>query len=118
MNELKKLDARGLTDLSARAETSGRPTFGSVRERIFGNFRISNDVFSRVFLLFVALCLIKVVMLVGLRKYLFELHWRVTDERDDWVSAVAFYGFAVLVGLAIWRLKTFCAAAGTRTIRL
>ena len=34
------------------------------------------DVVGRIGLLFMALCLIKLVMLAGFRKHLFEIHWR------------------------------------------
>jgi hypothetical protein len=72
---------------------------------------------SRIAVGFAALCLVKLIMLVSLRKHLFEIHWRVSSENTYWLNSVAFYLFAVLAGLNLWKLGTRCMPAGTRVVR-
>jgi phosphoglycerol transferase MdoB-like AlkP superfamily enzyme len=78
---------------------------------------ISWDVAGRIGLLFAALCSIKLAMLVGLRVHLFEIHWRVDSEDYSWLDQVAFFAFAILVALNLWRLGDRCAAGGAKTVR-
>src|SRR6516225_6000644 len=78
---------------------------------------ISWDLAGRIGLLFVALCSIKLAMLVGLRVHLFEIHWRVDSEGYSWLDRVAFFAFAILVALHLWRLGDRCATGGVKTIR-
>lgn len=66
---------------------------------------------------FAALCLVKLILLVSLRKQLFEIHYRVSDEAPTWLNSFAFYLFAVLAGLNLWKLGTRCLPAGTRVVR-
>src|SRR5262249_13099994 len=79
--------------------------------------KISWDVAGRIGLLFIALCSIKLVMLAGLRAHLFEIHWRVDSEGYSWLDRVAFFSFALLVALHLWRLGDRCAAGGVKTVR-
>jgi phosphoglycerol transferase MdoB-like AlkP superfamily enzyme len=79
--------------------------------------KISWDVAGRIGLLFAVLCSIKLVMLVGLRAHLFEIHWRVDSEGYSWLDRVAFFAFAILVALHLWRLGDRCATGGVKTIR-
>src|SRR5258706_5853704 len=62
------------------------------------------DVAGRIGLLFTVLCLIKLVMLAGFRKHLFEIHWRTGTPHYTWVNVVIFYAFAILVGSNLWLL--------------
>jgi hypothetical protein len=78
---------------------------------------ISWDLAGRIGLLFIALCSIKLVMLAGLRAHLFEIHWRVDSEGNSWLDRVAFFVFAILVALHLWRLGDRCAAGGVKMIR-
>ena len=76
------------------------------------------DVAGRIGLLFTALCLVKLVMLAGFRKHLFEIHWRTdTVMPHGWLNQAAFLIFALLVALHLWRLGNRCAAVGLRTVR-
>src|SRR4051812_24896084 len=68
----------------------------------------SSALSSRIIVGFATLCAIKLVMLVSLRKHLYEIHWRVSEEEFDWVNSVAFYLFAVLAGLNLWKFSTRC----------
>jgi hypothetical protein len=79
---------------------------------------ISWDVFGRIGLLFIALCAIKLVMLVGFRKHLFEIHWRFNLPPENWLNRTAFYIFAVLTGLNLWRFGKKCSVAGTPVVRM
>jgi phosphoglycerol transferase MdoB-like AlkP superfamily enzyme len=76
------------------------------------------DVAGRIGLLFTALCLIKLVMLAGFQKHLFEIHWRTDGVMPHgWLNQTAFLIFAILVALNLWRLGTRCAADGVRAVR-
>src|SRR6185312_6124893 len=77
----------------------------------------SPAVWSRVAVGFGALCLIKIIMLVSLRKELFEIHWRVSEEAPTWLNAFAFYLFALLIGTNLWKLSARCMPAGVKVVR-
>jgi hypothetical protein len=72
---------------------------------------------SRIALGCTALCFIKLILLAGLRKELFEMHWRVGDVPPSWINTAAFYLFALLAGLNIWKLGERCMPAGARIVR-
>ncbi len=76
------------------------------------------SIWSRAVLLFGILCLIKLVLLIGLAKYLFEIHWRISGQPFNYVNQIAFYGFALLAGLNLWAMATRCAVGGARTVRM
>jgi sulfatase-like protein len=78
----------------------------------------STGVWTRIGLLFGTLCLAKIFMLVTLRKYLFEIHWRTNSLVPSWLDEASFYLFALLIGLNLWVLGMRCAAIGTRTTRM
>jgi hypothetical protein len=74
-------------------------------------------VWARVGLLFVSLVLLKLVLLFGLSKHIYEMHWRVTAEPESWVN---FFAFVVFVGagtLSLLSLATHCRRKGVRTVR-
>ncbi len=75
------------------------------------------DVAGRIGLLFVTLSLVKLAMLIGFRRHLFEIHWRITDHPYSWLNEVAFFAFAALLGFNLWRFAAQCAAAGARVAR-
>ena len=64
-----------------------------------------------------ALCLVKLILIVGLSKELFEIHWRVSDEEPTWFNVVAFHLFVVLAGLNLWKFSARCLPAGPRVVR-
>ena len=74
-------------------------------------------IWNRAILLFGALCVIKLVMLFELRKHLFEVHWRWAPMPVTWVNHLAFYVFAVLVGLNLWVFAIRCERSGVRAVR-
>jgi len=74
-------------------------------------------IWNRAVLLLGALCLIKLLMIFGLRKHLFETHWRVGPEPITWVNYVAFYVFALMAGLNLWRFAGHCERGGVRVVR-
>ena len=74
-------------------------------------------IWNRAVLLFGALCLMKCVMLFGLRKHLFEIHWRIAPESIRWGNYAAFYVFALLVGLNLWVFAAPCERGGVRVVR-
>ena len=66
---------------------------------------------------FAALCVIKLILLIGIRKELFEIHWRVGSNSPGLANSVAFYLFALLAGLNLWKLGARCLPAGVRVVR-
>jgi arylsulfatase A-like enzyme len=78
----------------------------------------SADVWTRIGLLFGALCLVKIGLVVVFRKYLFEIHWRVIPLPFSWLNEVLFYLFVLLIGLNLWVLGVRCAAIGIRAMRM
>jgi len=72
---------------------------------------------SRIALGLGALCFIKLIVIVGLRKELFEIHYRVNEFPPSWVNYAAFYLFALLAGLNVWKLGARCMPAGVRIVR-
>ena len=59
----------------------------------------SAGVWTRIGLLFSALCLAKIFLLLTFRRYLFEIHWRTGTVTQSWFNEAAFYMFALLVGV-------------------
>lgn len=82
-----------------------------------GRWMVPGDVAGRIWILFAALCLIKVAMLIGFRRHLFEIHWRVASQPYSWLNEAAFYGFAAILGISLWRFAALCASAGIRAAR-
>jgi hypothetical protein len=103
-----------MNEKNQAATSNSKPGFGSKTSLMEG---ISWDVAGRVGLLFVVLCSIKLAMLLGLRVHLFEIHWRVESQGYSWLDRVAFFAFAILVALNLWRLGDRCAASGVQTVR-
>lgn len=75
------------------------------------------DIAGRIGLLFTALCLIKLVMLLGFRKHLFHIHWRFAFPPENWLNLTAFYTFVLLVGLNLWCFGKKCATGGVGVVR-
>jgi arylsulfatase A-like enzyme len=104
----------GLGADSKPAESrAGRPMRAELPNRV-----AREGIWPRIGLLFLALCLVKLALLFGLRKHLFEIHWRVGGEPNNWVNEAGFYVFAGLVGLHVWKLGTRCMAAGKEAIHV
>ncbi len=74
-------------------------------------------VWVRIGLLTGALFLIKILLLWTYRRHLYEIHWRVSSLKPDWLDPMAFYLFALLVGLNLWVLGGRGAAMGIRAAR-
>jgi hypothetical protein len=88
-------------------EKGGEPT---------GRFGIPARVWARVQVLFGALVLIKCLMLVGLRKHLYEIHWRVGEEDVTTLGTFAYYLFVALGIASLFLLGRRCRATGPRAI--
>lgn len=110
---------RPMTDPDNSNETaSGADVFG-IEKSDSGWIQewTSLSVSSRIAVGFAALCLVKLIMLVSLRKPLFEIHWRVGLEPPSWLNIFAFYLFAALVGLNLWKFSSRCLPGGVRVVR-
>ena len=76
------------------------------------------DLAGRIGLLFVALCAIKLVMLLGFHKHLVETHWRIDRGWfHDWSNELGFILFAPLLAINLWLFGNRCATAGVATVR-
>jgi sulfatase-like protein len=110
-----------MTDInepSTSAEaTDGASASGGAHASGWRTALTSPAVWSRIAVGFTALCVIKLIMLASLRKHLYEIHWRVSEEEHNWINSVAFYLFGVLAGLNLWKLGTRCMPAGARIVR-
>jgi len=73
---------------------------------------------GRILLLFGTLSLLKLIMLVGLQKYLFQIHWRTSSPPVTWVNFCAFGAFIILLGLNLWQFAIRCSLAGARVVRV
>jgi arylsulfatase A-like enzyme len=93
------------TSKRAKADTSARAPSNS------------SAIWNRAVLLFGALCLIKFIMLYDLRKHLFEIHWRVAPDPITLANHIAFWLFAILVGLNLWVFSSHCERGGVRVVR-
>lgn len=74
-------------------------------------------VLNRSLLLLAALCLIKLIMLWSFRQHLFEIHWRTSGEPYGWLNVAAFYVFAAILGLNLWRFAGSCSEGGAASVR-
>jgi glucan phosphoethanolaminetransferase (alkaline phosphatase superfamily) len=101
---------------AARTGGAGDPATGKASRTLFAAWK-SPAIWSRIAVGFAALCLVKIILLIALRKQLFEIHWRVSDEAPTWLNSFAFYLFGVLAGLNLWKLATRCMPAGARVVR-
>ncbi|NOS69473.1 MAG: sulfatase-like hydrolase/transferase [Verrucomicrobia bacterium] len=97
----------------ARATASG--TGGG--EKPSGVRGLPTAAWCRLWELFCGLVLIKVVMLFGLQKHLFETHWRVMGVKDSWLDYVAFYGFGFVGVLSVVGVGQWCGAVGVKAVR-
>lgn len=61
-----------------------------------GPLGVPTGVWGRMVALFLILAGLKVTLLVGLSKYLYEVHWRVGSLPPGWQANVAFGGFVLL----------------------
>ncbi len=74
-------------------------------------------VWARIQVLFFALVLIKGILILGLRKHLYEIHWRVGGEDITPAGQVAFYLFVVLGLFCLVDLGRCCRSVGIRAVR-
>ena len=73
---------------------------------------------TRLGLLFTCLVLIKLTLLFGFAKHVYEKHWRVIpDEPESWVNYLAFFVFVVLGVWSLLLLAAHCRQKGLRTVR-
>ena len=105
-------EAQNISDPSLQPDAVAR-----VQTRTWRGALTSPSVVARIALGLGVLCLIKCIMLVSLRKELYEIHWRVGGLEHSWINAVAFYLFAVLMGLNLWKLGARCMPAGVKVVR-
>jgi hypothetical protein len=83
-----------------------------------GLFGVPARFWTRLLLIWVALCGVKCGILLSLRKELFQVHWRIMQVPPNWVNFVAFGAFVLLVGLNLWVFARKCAAKGDASVRL
>src|SRR5437870_2750167 len=94
-----------------------RPALGSFAGKALNLVNLPMTVWARLAVLFLALVSIKVILLVGLRKHLFEIHWRLAGREIIWSDYAAFYGFLILGVLSLAELGRRCQAVGLKAVR-
>jgi phosphoglycerol transferase MdoB-like AlkP superfamily enzyme len=72
---------------------------------------------SRIVVLFCALAFLKTALLVGLRKHLCEIHWRVASPGVNWCNDVAFYLLVCLGVLSLLGLAQRCRSVRLKAVR-
>jgi|GEM_PF-1044614 len=73
---------------------------------------------SRMMVIFGALALIKLVLLIGLRKHLQEIHWRTGGDPRSWLGTLAFYALAGVLVYSLIQFGRQCQPAGVRAVRV
>jgi phosphoglycerol transferase MdoB-like AlkP superfamily enzyme len=87
-------------------------------KQILRRWAVPWDLAGRIVLLFLGLCLIKLVMLLGFHKHMVETHWRIeTGWFHYWGNELAFILFVLLLAIILWQFGNRCAAAGVATVR-
>ena len=72
---------------------------------------------SRIAVMFTTLAFIKLVLLIGLRKHLHQIHWRLSAQSTSWIDHLAFYAVIVMGVYTLVELGRQCHGAGVRTVR-
>lgn len=75
-------------------------------------------VLSRVVVIFGALAMVKLILLIGLRKHLQEIHWRSSGDAVSWINTFTFYALAGVLVYTLVELGRQCQPAGTRAVRV
>ena len=105
----------GLNDFSA---TSPDSKHASVRAGWRSWLVVPPTVASRIVVIFGALALIKLILLIGLRKHLQEIHWRTSGDSVSWVGSFAFYALAGVLVYTLIQFGRQCQPAGVRAVRV
>lgn len=79
--------------------------------------QLPGSVGSRLLTLFLALGLIKLILVCGLRRHLQEIHWRITDYPVHWTNWAAFGLFVGVGVLSLIGLGRQCQRQGHRAVR-
>src|ERR1035437_10204112 len=108
-----RLDASGVLN-SGTAEPDSE-TVGAGAGRTW--WGLPTAAWSRILVLFCALVLVKVALLVGLRKHLCEIHWRIASPPTTWCNYVAFGLFVCLGVLSLLGLAQRCRSVGLKAVR-
>lgn len=95
---------------------AGKPIATGVRVRPAD--RANTGVWSRVLVLLGVLVVLKLVLIAGQGKSLYEAHWRIGGVDVTWLNYAGFYGFVLLGGLSLVRLGSEWRAHGLRSIRI
>jgi hypothetical protein len=72
---------------------------------------------ARLWLVFLALVVVKLIIIAGLNNHLYEIHWRTLGLDPSWVDSAAFVVFVGLGLLSLLRLGQHCRAAGFKAVR-
>ncbi len=77
----------------------------------------SSAVTSRLVVIFGVLAVVKVILIVGLRKHLEEIHWRYSTLPLTWLNTFAFYAVGAVMVYSLIQLGRQCQPAGVRAVR-
>src|ERR1035437_6048896 len=112
-SESARLDASGVPN-SGTAE-SGLETVGAGADRTLWGLRAA--AWSRILVLLCALASVKMALLIGLRRYLCETHWRIGSSGTTWWNDVACYLFVGVGVLSLLGLAQRCRSVGIKAVR-
>ena len=92
--------------------SNGAP--GTTQPAILG---LAYAAWARILVLFLALASVKLALLVGLRKHIYDIHWRVASFPETWCNYAAFYLFVCLGVLSLLGLARHCGSVGLKAVR-
>ncbi|HEX5219640.1 MAG TPA: sulfatase-like hydrolase/transferase [Verrucomicrobiae bacterium] len=104
-------------DLNEFGTSSPNSEHPGVLRRWCKSFALSPQVVSRVAVILGALCVIKLVLLISLRKHVQELHWRVNLDTLSGLGVFSFYAVAVVLVGCLFQFGRQCQAVGVRAVR-
>jgi phosphoglycerol transferase MdoB-like AlkP superfamily enzyme len=79
--------------------------------------QVPTTVQSRALVLLLGLSVIKLVLLAGLGKHLYEIHWRIEPSHPAPINWLYFLTFVALGTWSLWSLARHCRLQGIRTVR-
>jgi hypothetical protein len=105
----------GLNHFGTKSPDSEHARVGAVGRMLRA---VPPAVVSRMVVIFGVLALIKLVLLIGLRKHLQEIHWRNSGDPVNWLASFAFYALAGVLVYTLIQFGRQCQPAGTRAVRV
>jgi hypothetical protein len=118
MNSGQPLDLSHLKTETQSNSGTRQPFWRSILAKMaMALFGLPLAAWSRVLALFFGLVVVKLVLVTGMSKQLFEIHWRVGTPEINWWDYVSFFGLVCLAVVSLTRLASHCRASGIGSVR-